>query len=210
MSNYTSNRFFGSYSLSLPSKGPPLASVASPTETVVLIQPLLCFAPLLHPPRLSCVGTTSSALQQENSIVGRQKLFNHWNSCRLLQRYTQSSQHSLLFIVGPVECSPDYVFAEYDRPRARRHGAQDRRTRCPSRASSRLHAQLTKLFERCLFYYTGHSHRDIFPGKLTAPSPETSHTPTLAVDLPVECPPDYVFVEYDRPRARRHGALFCD
>ena len=59
-----------------------LASVASPAETVVLIQPLLCFAPLLHPPRLSCVGTTSSALQQENSIVGRQKLFNHWNSCR--------------------------------------------------------------------------------------------------------------------------------
>ena len=65
----------------------------------------------------------------------------------------------------PVECPPDYVFVEYDRLRARRHGAQDRRTRCPSRASSRLHAQLTKLFERCLFYYTGQSHRDIFPGK---------------------------------------------
>ena len=65
----------------------------------------------------------------------------------------------------PVECPPDYVFVEYDRLRARRHGAQDRRTRYPSRASSRLHAQLTKLFERCLFYYTGQSHRDIFPGK---------------------------------------------
>ena len=65
----------------------------------------------------------------------------------------------------PVECPPDYVFDEYDRPRARRHGAQDRRTRCPSRAFPRLHAQLTKLSERCLFYYAGHSHRDIVPGK---------------------------------------------
>ena len=82
MSNYTSNRFFGSYSALFSPAKVSLASVASPAETVVLIQPLLCFAPLLHPPRLSCVGTTSSALQQENSIVGRQKLFNHWNSCR--------------------------------------------------------------------------------------------------------------------------------
>ena len=78
------DRFFGSRSLKScisPAKV-SLASVASPAATVVLIQPLLCFAPLLHPRRLSCVGTTSSALQQENSIVGRQKLFNHWNSCR--------------------------------------------------------------------------------------------------------------------------------
>ena len=82
MSNYTSNRFFGSYSALFSPAKVSLASVASPAETVVLIQPLLCFAPLLHPPRLSCVGTTSSALQQENSIVGRQKLFNYWNSCR--------------------------------------------------------------------------------------------------------------------------------
>ena len=122
----------------------------------------------------------------------------------------ETSHIPTLAVDLPVECPPDYVFVEYDRLRARRHGAQDRRTRYPSRASSRLHAQLTKLFERCLFYYTGQSHCDIFPGKLTAPSPETSHIPTLAVDLPVECPPDYVFVEYDRPRARRHGALFCD
>ena len=141
-----------------------LASVASPAETVVLIQPLLCFAPLLHPRRLSCVGTTSSALQQENSIVGRQKLFNHWNS----SGPTPATLHAIVATLSsvhcrPVECPPDYVFVEYDRPRARRHGAQDRQTCCSSRASSRLHAQLTKLFERCLFYYTGHSHCDIFP-----------------------------------------------
>ena len=108
MSNYTSNRFFGSYSALFSPAKVSLASVASPAETVVLIQPLLCFAPLLHPPRLSCVGTTSSALQQENSIVGRQKLFNHWNSCRpdpcnvtRNRRRNTLFCHSLLFIVGP-------------------------------------------------------------------------------------------------------------
>ena len=54
----------------------------------------------------------------------------------------------------------------------------------PSRASSRLHAQLTKLFERCLFYYTGQSHRDIFPGKrnhaqMTFLAHETLHMSSL-------------------------------
>jgi hypothetical protein len=79
-----------------------LASVASPAETVVLIQPLLCFAPLLHPPRLSCVGTlfSSSARKQHcwqaKTIQPLEQL-----SARPLQRYTQSSNHSLLFIVGP-------------------------------------------------------------------------------------------------------------
>ena len=167
--------------------------------------------------RTRCPSRASSRLHAQLTKLFERCLFYYTGHShrdifpgKLTAPSPETSHTPTLAVDLPVECPPDYVFVEYDRLRARRHGAQDRRTRCPSRASSRLHAQLTKLFERCLFYYTGHSHRDIFPGKLTAPSPETSHTPTLAVDLPVECPPDYVFVEYDRPRARRHGALFCD
>jgi len=131
-------------------------------------------------------------------------------SARPLQRYTQSSQHSLLFIVGPSSARRTTSLSSTT---ACAHDDTERRI--DGRATPLAHPRVCTLNSqnslKGVFFTTLVRATVIsFPANETTPSPETRHPPTLAVDLPVECPPDYVFVEYDRPRARRHGALFCD
>ena len=150
-----------------------LASVASPAETVVLIQPLLCFAPLLHPRRLSCVGTTSSALQQENSIVGRQKLFNHWNSCRPDPCNVTRNRRNTLFCSLSARRVPAGLRLCRVRPPARTTTRSVGSTDALSLSRIFVFARSTHKTLRKVSFLLG--HRDTFPGKRTAPSPETRH-----------------------------------
>ena len=85
-------------------------------------------------------------------------------SARLLQRYTQSSQHSLLFIVGPSSARRTTSLPSTT---ARAHDDTERRI--DGRAAPLAHPRVCTLnsqnSSKVLFYYTGHTHRDIFPGK---------------------------------------------
>ena len=117
------------------------------------------------PPLLCPTPTPSKVVLCRNHLFSSSARKQHCWQAKTIQPLEQLSTPATLHAIvatlssvhcRPVECSPDYVFAEYDCPRARRHGAQDRRTRCPSRAFSRLHAQLTKLFESSFLLHWSH------------------------------------------------------